>query len=144
MRRNALAVGLVAVLLIAAAALVVAQAPSGPQGRGPGRGMMAAFMYLERSWTAVSFQLNCTSEQLAALKPTYANTLAAREAAVKKALVARDWDAAGKAMQDSKTRLETKLKQVLTSQQWTKLQQLLQPPTGMMHPTSTGAAAPGQ
>jgi len=111
-------------------------APGGP-GRGPGdrgRGMMGAMMYLERTWTAVSFQLGCTGDQLTSLRPTYQNALATREAAVKKAVAAKNWQAVGKAMQDCKTRLETKLKQVLSKQQWTKLQQLVQPPTPRPRP----------
>jgi len=143
MRHNALGVGLAAVVLCVTAALVVAQAPSGNRPPGAGRGMMGGFLYLERSWTAVSFQLDCTSTQLATLKPTYANALAARDAAVKKAMGAKDWPGAGKAMQDCKTRLDAKLKQVLTSQQWTKLQQLTQPPTGGMRPGGGGPPAPG-
>ncbi len=127
MKRGA-AAGLIALTLTAATAWVVAQGGS-PAGQRPGFDPRAAgsFMYLERSWTAVSFQLNCTAQQLGALKPTYANTLAAREAAVKQAMAAKSWQAAEKASLDCKTRLETKLKQVLTSQQWTKLQQLMQP-----------------
>ncbi len=115
----------------------------GPGGQG-GRGMMGAMMYLERTWTAVSFQLNCSSAQLEELRPTYRNTLSARDAAVKAAAEAQDWQAIGKAMQDSKTRLDAKLKTVLSDAQWQKLQQLMQPRMGGMRPPGPpGGSRPG-
>jgi len=144
-----------AMALIAAAILpmvivpALSQAPGGGPGagRGPGgRGMMGTMMYLERTWTAVSFQLDCTGTQLEQLRPTYRNTLSARDAALKQAAEAQDWEAMGKAMEDSKTRLEAKLKAVLSSAQWTKLQQLMQPRMGGMRPPGArpgGGATPG-
>jgi hypothetical protein len=98
-------------------------------------------MYLERTWTAVSFQLDCTSTQLEQLRPTYRNSLNARNAALKAAGEAQDWQAMGKAMQDCKTRLDAKLKTVLSDSQWQKLQQLMQPHMGAMRPG--GGARPG-
>jgi Spy/CpxP family protein refolding chaperone len=136
----------VALVLVAASVPAFSQPGQGGQGgaRRPGgeggRGMMGTMMYLERTWTAVSFQLDCTGEQLASLRPTYRNTLAARDAAVKAAAQAQDWQAMGKAMQDSKTRLDAKLKEVLSNAQWQKLQQLMQPRMGGMRP---GGGAPG-
>lgn len=53
--------------------------------------MMGAMMYLERTWTAVSFQLDCTSAQLEQLRPTYRNTLNARDAAMKTPVESQDW-----------------------------------------------------
>jgi hypothetical protein len=113
---------------------------AGGQGGGERRGMMGAMMYLERTWTAVSFQLECTSAQLEQLRPTYRNTLSARDAAVKAAVEAQDWQGIGKAMQDSKTRLDAKLKAVLSNAQWQKLQQLMQPRMGGMR---RGGGPPG-
>jgi hypothetical protein len=141
MGRNAAAMAVVAVVLLASAAFVVAQAPpAGGQRPQIDPKVMASFMYLERTWTAVSFQLGCTSQQIASLKPTYQNALVARDAAVKKAMAAQNWQAAGKASVDCMTRLQAKLKQVLSSSQVAKLQQLLAPPAGMRGPSGAGKA----
>jgi len=134
--------GLAALAIIAATMTWAIAQGGAPQGQRPAFDpkMAASFMYLERSWTAVSFQLNCTAQQLASLKPTYANALTARDAAVKQAITAKNWQAAGKASVDCMTRLQTKLKQVLSSQQWTKLDQLLRPPAP---PRQTPSGASG-
>jgi len=130
MKRVAGAVVVVTLVACIAAAYVAAQgAPKGgaPKG-GPGAGAMAAFMYLERTWTAVSFQLNCTGDQVTALKPTFRNALNARDAAIRAAMKNQDWAAMGKASTDCKTRLDAKLKAVLSKAQWAKLQQMMTPP----------------
>jgi len=134
-----------AVLAILVVTVTWAIAQGGaPQGQRPAFDpkMAASFMYLERSWTAVSFQLNCTAQQLASLKPTYANALTARDAAVKQAITAKNWQAGGKASLDCMTRLQTKLKQVLSSQQWTKLDQLMRPPAPPRQAPSAASSGP--
>ncbi|MFQ6131981.1 MAG: hypothetical protein ACE5R4_08100 [Armatimonadota bacterium] len=127
LKKAVLCIGVVS-LAVAAAVVLAQQPPGGRRPGGGGRGMMGDMMYLERTWTAVSFQLDCTSEQLASLRPTYRNALNARNAALAKAREAGDFEAMGKAIRDCKTRLEAKLKEVLSTQQMTKLQQLMQPP----------------
>ncbi len=83
--------------------------------------MMGDMMYLERSWTAVSFKLDCTPEQTAALKPTYRNALNDRDAKMKVAMEAQNWEGMGTAITECKTRIEAKLKEVLSDAQMTKL-----------------------
>jgi hypothetical protein len=100
-------------------------------GRGGGRGGPGGpmgGMYLERTWTAVSFQLECTAEQKDALSPTYAAALKTRDAAVLKAHEEQDMEAVQAAMKACKTTLDAKLKEVLTADQLTALQKLMQPP----------------
>ncbi|HJN15673.1 MAG TPA: hypothetical protein QGH10_09295 [Armatimonadota bacterium] len=113
-------------LAVVVFASVVAQAPGGGgEGGRRGGGMMGSMMYLERTWTAVSFQLDCTTEQLAALKPTYRNALADRDAKLKAAMEAQNWESMRTIMEDCKTRIETKLKEVLSDAQETKLDGLM-------------------
>lgn len=114
-------------------------AGGGQRRGGMGGGGMMNFIYLERTWTVVCFQVDVTSEQYTALKPTYRNALSARDAAVKKAMEAQDWQAMGKAMTDCKTRLETKLKEVLSTAQMTKLNELVTP----RMPRPSGGRRPG-
>jgi Spy/CpxP family protein refolding chaperone len=99
-------------------------------GGGRGRGMMGTMLYLERSWTAVSFQLGCTAQQQAALRPTYLAALQARDAAIKKARDANDMQAIGTAFEKCKTTLDAKLKKTLSAAQWKKLETMMQPRTG--------------
>ena len=138
-------------LLFAAPGAVKAQAPGGgrPGGGGPGaggsrgRGMMGTMLYLERSWTAVSFQLGCTAQQQAALRPTYLAALQARDAAVKKARDANNMQAIGPAFQKCKDTLDAKLKKTLSATQLKKLQTLMQPPTGPSSARPGSAPRPG-
>jgi len=131
MRNRMLRAGLtVAAVIVLCVVVSVAVAQRDGQRGGGARGMMGSMMYLERSWTAVSFQLECTGEQLAQLRPTYRNTLNARDAALKQAMASQDREAMMKAMTDAKTRLQTKLKSVLSDAQWTKLEQLMTVRTG--------------
>jgi hypothetical protein len=134
MRNRVFPAGLiVAAVIVLCVVVSVAVAQGGGQRdgrRGGGQdGMMGSMMYLERSWTAVSFQLDCTGEQLTQLRPTYRNTLNARDAALKQAREKQDREAMAKAMTEAKTRLDTKLKSVLSDAQWTKLGQLMTPRT---------------
>ncbi|MEN6305679.1 MAG: hypothetical protein ABFD96_23345 [Armatimonadia bacterium] len=126
--------GMVVAAALVVAALAFAQGGgfggSPPAGRGGGRqggpGDMGAMTYLEKSWTAVSFQLDCTLEQQEALKPVYAAELQTRNQALEKALGSRDFTAMQKALETCKTNLNTKLKEALTDDQWQKLTRLLQ------------------
>jgi hypothetical protein len=126
-----LIVGLV--VLLATTASVWAQPPAGG-GRGGNRGMMGNMMYLERAWTAVSFQLEgVTDAQEAALKPVFKQALDARVADIEAARQAGgDRQAMMQAMQAAgekcKTTLDTALQQQLTPVQWDALQKLLAPP----------------
>ena len=126
MRNRMVSAGLTvaAVIVLCVVASAVFAQRGGERGGGQ-RGTMGSMTYLERSWTAVSFQLNCTSEQVEQLRPTYRNTLSARDAALKQAAASQDREAMMKAMTDAKTRLETKLKSVLSDAQWTKLEELM-------------------
>ena len=136
-RRSVLAIVGVALVPLLVSPVVAQGGGGGGGGRGPGAGGgqrrggmgggMMNFIYLERTWTIVCFQVDVTGEQYTALKPTYRNALSARDAAIKAAMEAQDWAAMGKAMEDCKTRLETKLKEVLSSTQMTKLNGLLMP-----------------
>lgn len=100
--------------------------PGGGMGGGP-PGDMGDMVYLEKSWTAVSFQLDCTPEQQDSLKPTYATELQTRDEALAQAMKKRDMNAMQKALQTCKTKLNARLKEVLSDEQWPKLQQLMQP-----------------
>ena len=123
----------VVVVLAMTVSLAFGQKGSGKRGAGQrGPGAMGGMMYLERTWTAVSFQLSCTSQQLEKLRPTYRTALKTRNAALKKAMEARDWKAVGTAMQKCKSTLDAKLKAVLSSQQWQKLQAQMKPRMGGM------------
>lgn len=135
MSRRVMWVGtaVVAVALIVAG-LTVAFGQQG-QGRRGGRqgagqwGMRGDMMYLERTWTAVSFQLECTSEQLEQLRPTYRQQLQLRNEGIQAAMEAQDFQGVREAMVNCRSALEEKLQEVLSDQQWTKLQELLS--TGM-------------
>jgi len=108
------------------------QGRGGPGGGGQGAGMMGAMIYLERSWTAVSFQLDCTGEQIEQLHPTYLQALQTRQEAVKAATEKQDREALMQAMTDCKATLETALQTVLNDEQWANLQTLMEAPMGGM------------
>ncbi len=95
----------------------------GPEGRGGGGA--GAIMYLERAWTAVSFQLGATPEQIEALAPTFASELKTRNEGLKRAMEAQDWQAAMLAVTTCQTALQDKLGEVLTPEQWTTLEELM-------------------
>jgi hypothetical protein len=99
--------------------------PGGRMGGPPGE--MQAMTYLEKSWTAVSFQLAGTAEQQKSLKATYATELETRNQALGQAIKKRDMNAMQKARETCKTNLNGKLKEVLTDEQWQKLQKVMQP-----------------
>ncbi len=130
MTRKALFAGLVAVAVLALAAATVtsvfAQQGQGGRGNRGGRGgMMGDMMYLERSWTAVSFQLDCTDEQIGQLRPTYETALSTRAEAIQAAADARDREGFRTAMTECRATLEAALQEVLTDEQWIELQDLM-------------------
>ncbi|MGC9317821.1 MAG: hypothetical protein ACP5KN_07290 [Armatimonadota bacterium] len=128
MRRRVMWIGTAAVAVaLIATGVTVALAQQGQGRRGGQRGMMGDMMYLERTWTAVSFQLECTSEQLEQLRPTYREQLQLRNESIQAAMQAQDFQGVREAIVNCRTALEAKLQEVLTDQQWTKLQQLLAP-----------------
>ena len=107
---------------------VVYTRPEGATGsdeRGRGTGQMP--MYLERTWTAITFQLGCQPAQITALQPVYAAELAKRDAAIAAALAQQDMPAAQKALEDCKTALDARLNEILSPEQLTALQQLPPP-----------------
>lgn len=118
------------VLALAIVATACAQGGfGGPPGGGrPGGppGDMGALTYLEKSWTAVCFQLSCTDEQQAALRDTYASELKTRDTAIAQARKSRDMTAMMKACETTKTNLKAKLTEVLTDEQQATLEQLMQ------------------
>ncbi len=133
-------------MTLAVVALVVGTSfAQGQQGQRPARpgvrgGGMGDMMYLERAWTACSFQLDCTAEQLEALRPTFRNALNERNQALAQAMQNRDFQAMRTAIQNCKTRLQTKLQDVLTDDQWVKLDGIMtRPMMGMGGPRPGGA-----
>lgn len=124
----------VGMIVVAALALAVGTVGSvfaqggrgGRAGRAGARGMMGAMMYLERSWTAVSFQLDCTSEQLEQLRPTYRTALQTRDSNLQASIEAQDRDGMVEAVTQCRETLEAKLQEVLSDAQWTKLQELME------------------
>ncbi len=126
-----LAFAVIGVVALALALVAVAGAQGGPGGQGgpPGGGrggnIMGAMMYLERAWTAVSFQLGCTHEQIELLHPIFAAELKTRNDAVKKAMEAQDWESMRTAITTCQSALEAKLAEVLTEEQLTALDELM-------------------
>lgn len=127
-RRTALAI-LTTVVIVAV--LVVATLPAfaqrGQNRPGGQRDLMGDMLYLERSWTAVSFQLECTEEQINQLKPTYASALETRSIALQEAMQNGDRQAYVQAITDCKSTLEAKLNEVLTDEQLAELEKILTP-----------------
>ncbi len=125
------AFAVIGVVALALALVAVAAAQGGPGGQGgpPGGGrggnMMGAMMYLERSWTTVTLQLDCTPEQIALLQPTFASELKTRNDAMKKAMEAQDWESLRTAVTTCQSALEAKLAEVLTEEQLTALDELM-------------------
>ena len=133
MRRQHLLAGGVMGIMALVVALGWAQGPGGPPpggGRGGRPGGMEAMTYLEKAWTAVSFQLNCTAEQQEQLKPTFASALETRDQALTQAKQNRDMEAMQKAAETCKATLTAKLKAVLSADQLQTLDKLTQPTMG--------------
>lgn len=107
---------------------VVYTRPAGATDPADHGGPMAQTpMYLERTWMAVSLQLGCQPEQIAALQPTYAAELAKRDAAVAAALAGQDMAAARKALEDCDAALDARLSAVLSADQLAALRRLPPP-----------------
>jgi len=119
------ALAVIGVIALALALVAVAAAQGGPPGGGRGGNMMGAMMYLERSWTAVTLQLDCTPEQIALLQPTFASELKTRNDAMKKAMEAQDMESMRTAVTTCQSALEAKLAEVLTDEQLTALDELM-------------------
>lgn len=127
MRRTGMTMVMVVVtvaMLVTMAGEVFAQGGGGG-GRGQ-RGAMGDMYYLERAWTAVSFQLETTPEQIASLTPIFRDALLERNELIEAAIEAQDFESVRTAISDCKTTLETALQEQLTDEQWTKLQELLE------------------
>jgi len=113
-----------ALVLLTIAALTCATAGS-VFAQPPGGGMMSDLMYLERSWTAVCFQLQCSSEQLNALLAPFDEALRTRDAAVQAAIEAQDMEAVTTALSACREVVDAALQEHLTDEQWTKYQELM-------------------
>lgn len=131
-----------AAMLVTTVGAVLAQDGGGRQGRGGQRGMMGDMYYLERAWTAVSFQLDATPEQVAALTPIFREALLTRNELIQAAIEARDFQSVRTAITDCRTTLETALQEQLTDEQWAKLNELLNARLMGRPPRGDGAGGP--
>ncbi len=136
---------LVALAIVAVGAAVVtdvfAQAQGG-QGRQGRRGMMGDMWYLERAWTAISFQISLEPEQMTLLQPVFAEALQTRTDALAAAMQEQDrqarMEAVMAAIRECKETLSTKLSEVLTDEQWTQLDILMSAGMGFGGPRRGG------
>ena len=104
----------------------------GPAGaEGSQRGMMTDMSYLERSWTALCFQIETNDEQFSKLWELYREVLTARNTATEAAIAANDMQAYRQANVNAKSTLDTKLPEILNDEQRAELERLLQPAVGM-------------
>jgi len=149
MMRSKLFVGLMAVAIVALGAAFVTDAfaqGQGGQGR-QGRGMMGDMWYLERAWTAISFQIPLEAEQMAVLQPVFAEALQTRTDALTAAMQEQDrearMEAMGAAITECKDTLSTKLSEVLTDEQWTQLDTLMSAGMGFGGPRQGGGGGGG-
>jgi hypothetical protein len=132
MMNRALVLVVLCVALTASIALVSAQPPAGGGGGGRGGGGMGNGMYLERTWTAVCFQLGLTNDQIMGLAPTFAAALDVRTKATEAARALADQTerraAMTKAGDDCKATLDAKLATTLNADQLATLQKMMAPP----------------
>lgn len=118
----------VGLIVLIAVSVVFGQAPAGGRGgRGGGgaRGMMGAGMSIERWWAALCFEVGISQTQFGKLKPTFQWAYKERNAAIKKAMEKRDFEALGKTMATVNKTVEDRIPIVLTAQQkeaWKKWQ----------------------
>jgi hypothetical protein len=107
--------------------------PRGGEGRGAGGqlGMMGQMLYPERTWTALCFQMETTDEQFDQLWALYSEVLEKRNDSIKAAIENRDMEAYRAASVEAKSTLETKLQEILTEEQWTQLETLIEAMGGM-------------
>jgi len=113
-----------ALVLLTIAALTCASTGS-VFAQPPGGGMVFDLTYLERSWTAVCFQLQCSTEQLNALLAPFDEALQTRDAAVQAAIGAQDMEAVTTALSACREAVDAALQEHLTDEQWTKCQELM-------------------
>ncbi|MBP8952893.1 MAG: hypothetical protein KBI47_10920 [Armatimonadetes bacterium] len=92
------------------------QGQQGPQNRG----RMGAIMYLERTWSAINFGLELTAEQMATLRPIFADAFKTRADAV----AAGNADLLSAVLDDTRAHVEAKLKETLTEEQMAKYTEL--------------------
>ncbi len=113
----------------------------GRRGR-QGRGMMGDMWYLERAWTAISFQIQLEPEQMALLQPAFAEALQARTDALNAAAQTEDRETRMQLMVSAITQcretLSTKLSEVLTDEQLTQLDKLMSANMGFGGPRRGG------
>lgn len=114
-----------------------------PGGGGRGGGGFGAIMYVERTWSALAFEIKISNQQLEKLRPSFQAAWDKRQAAFKKAMQDQNWQALGSAMEKVQAELEAKIKQVLTKEQWAKLQKWEEAQRQMMRPPRGGAGGPG-
>ncbi len=118
----------VAVLVVVAGALW-AQPGAGAGGAGRGGragGGMQGMILIDRMWTAICFGVKANPEQLTKLTPDFQAAWDARAEALKQAAATQNPDAAMQAMKQIRENLDAKVKEVLTPEQLTQLQALLQ------------------
>lgn len=92
------------------------QGQQGPQGRG----RMGAIMFLERTWSVINFGLELTAEQMATLKPIFADAFKTRADAV----AAGNADLVNAVLDDTRAHVEAKLKETLTEEQMARYTEL--------------------
>lgn len=147
MRRRTMVTMLMAMVSVAMVVTLAgeacAQDRGGRQGaRGGQRGMMGDMYYLERAWTAVSFQLDATPEQIAALTPIFREALTTRNELIQAAIEAQDFAGVQTAISDCKATLQAALQEQLTEAQWTKLDELMNARMMGGRPRGDGAGGP--
>jgi Spy/CpxP family protein refolding chaperone len=127
-RRSWLSVVTVLGLLALVCGAAMAQPPGGGQGGGfggpggqGGRGMMGSMNYIERAWTAMFFELGCSTEQLQNLYATFGAAWNTRkDAQAKMRAGTMDFQAYGQVLQQIQQTIDAKLKEVLTADQQKK------------------------
>ena len=77
-----------------------------------------SFTWVERSWTAVSFEVGATDDVLVALRPTYQDAYAARDAALTQAMDAGNAEILTDALKKIKADVRAELKRLLTDEQY--------------------------
>lgn len=132
-RRSWLSVVTVLGLLALVCGVAMAQPPGGGPGGGGGQGGRGGMNNLERAWTAMFFELGCTTEQLQNCYATFAAGWNTRKDAAAKARADNDFATYMQAMQQIQQTIDAKLKEVLTAEQqtkWTEYQASQQMPRG--------------
>ena len=117
---------------------------------GGGRwGGIGAAQYLDRSWTAVSFAIELTPEQVTNLRPTFGAAWKTRVEVMQKVMAAAQGPDRQAAMQEAlpifqqiKTDIDAKLKEVLTADQAAVVTPLLAQGPRPNNPPPAPAPAP--